>query len=435
MSDNNNIQKFLLTIGEQIRWKRARKPLLYELESHILDRRDALICEGMDESEAERQAIAEMGSAEVIGTELDRVHRPKPNWLLIAGVCTLLAAGILLVWLIGGKSEHFSHMLLYGGIGVIFLIIGYFFDYTLLFKYSVPIFAALCGACLVLPFFGGAFLSAATQLCYVLPIAFAGFIYSLESPLKPYIISCTAMLLIPISLLSVNPGSTLIYIFIICSILLIYSAAKGLISPNKLKAYLPVISVFIPFTLLSSYAFSRNDSLWMRFAKGAFSPESDPYAGGWVTLRVRELINTSVFIGSGETSEFSQKFISSPDFSLKEYTLAVASHKFGSIVFVAVIALLAVIIAAVVISSNRPHCTIARLTILSIGLSFALRISAYIACNLGFPLISFDGIPFFSFNGKLLILDMFVVGILLSVFRTESIARDNQPFPHKLRHS
>ena len=49
----------------------------------------------------------------------------------------------------------------------------------------------------------------------------------------------------------------------------------------------------------------------------------------------------------------------------------------------------------------------------------------YFACNLGFELFTMDGLMLFSYNGKLMLLDAFMAGIMLSVFRTESISRDS----------
>ncbi len=427
MHTENNIQDYLKTAGEQIRWKRARNPLLYELETHIMDRRDALIRQGIDENEAESAAVAEMGDPETVGLELDRIHRPRPDWFLIGGAAALFASGLLLLWFVGGATEQFSRMAICGGIGIVFMILGYFCDYTVLPRFAVPVFAVLCAVCTVFPIFGNAFLSTSTQLCYVLPLAFAGVVYSLKGRYKPYILSASACILLIIAALSANSASMLVYLFTTCSAVLIYAAVKGITDSDRFRAWLPPISfiAIFAFVILLALSDGGHHMLWRRFMEGTLNPEADPYGTGWVPLRIRELINTSVFVGEGMTSEFSEVFMHSSDFTLKEYTLTVASHKMGLIIFAAVCAVLFFTITAVIIGMNRQSCKLAKLVIFTVGVSFLLRIAAYIACNLGFPLISFDGIPLFSYNGKLMILDMFVIGLMLSVFRMESIARDS----------
>ncbi len=423
----NKKEEFLSAAGEQIRWKRARKPLLYELETHISDRCDALVSEGMEEKEAEAKAVSEMGDPEAIGLELDRVHRPKPNYLLIGGAAALFILGIALLRLVGGKTEQLTHMLIFGGIGIVFLVLGYFCDYTVLSKFSLPAFGVMCGICIIFPLMGNAFASTAAQLCYAMPLVFAGVVYSLKSPYKPYILSGAAVLILFVSMLSFSTVSTFVYLFIVCGVILVYSAAKGIISSGKFKAWLPAASFLALFLLIIVSALANDGAhlLRRRFMEGALNPEADPLGGGWVPLRIRELLDTSVFVGAGETSEFSEVFMRSSDFTLKDYTLAVASHKLGLIVFIAVCSILLLMIGAVIIGAKKQSCTLSKLVILSIGISFALRIAAYISCNLGFTLISFDGIPLFSYNGKLLVIDMFITGLLLSVFRMESISRDS----------
>ena len=41
MSEHKTIKDYLNTVGEQIRWKRARASVVLELEQHLTDQRDA----------------------------------------------------------------------------------------------------------------------------------------------------------------------------------------------------------------------------------------------------------------------------------------------------------------------------------------------------------------------------------------------------------
>ena len=77
------IREYLDTVQEQIRWKRARPVVARELEQHLNDQRGAFLEEGNTPETAERLAVEEMGDPVTVGTELDRVHRPKPQWWLL----------------------------------------------------------------------------------------------------------------------------------------------------------------------------------------------------------------------------------------------------------------------------------------------------------------------------------------------------------------
>ncbi len=432
MQKHNTKEEFLTAAGEQIRWRRARTPLLYELETHILDRRDALAAEGVEDASAEMIAVSEMGDPVAIGAELDRVHRPRPNWLLILCCVSLLSLGMILLWALGGASPQFSRMAIYAGIGIVFMIAGYFLDYTSLARFSFPIFCALCTVCVLFSLGRSAFASTAQQLCYLLPLAYTSLIYSLRSSKRIALISCAALFCVMfVSFLSVSPFSTIVYNIVVCSAALIYFVSKGSFSENKLKLLLiSMIPVFI-FAFLS---LTLSGNLSWRL-EGVFNPSSDPLGSGWVPLRVRELLSTSIFFGAGKTSELSEIFLGSSDFSLVEYMLAAVSHKYGYIIFIIVGILLVLSAAAIIFFIKKQSCLFGKTIILTVGCSFLLRAAAYITNNLGFILLSLDGIPMFSYNGKLLVIDMFTMGILLSVFRMENIARDGNTYSRTLIHS
>lgn len=434
MQKHNTKAEYLETIGKQIRWKRAKKPLLYELESHILDRQSRLIEDGMEESEAETKAVAEMGDAETVGIELDRVHRPRPNWLLISATVSLFAFGTLLLWAVGGASEQFSNMLICGGIGIVFLILGYFCDYTLFAKYSVPIFAVLCAACLIFSVMGSKFLSTATQLCYALPFAYSMLLFNAGFKRKLLTLSLCGAACVFISILVMNGYSMVIYNTVLLTVIIVYAAFNGLTDENRAKAFIPAAGVFAVFALLYFHLLFIGGESAMWRVHGVLHPEADPYASGWVPLRVRELIDTSVFIGAGESSEFTNVFIQSTDFTNVDFMLATVAHKYGLILFIAVAVLLTAMLGVIAYGIKKQSCRLGKLTLLTVGSSFALRIAAYLMCNLGFNFISLDGIPLFSYSGKLMILDMFMAGIMLSVFRMESIARDSSAQPHPLHY-
>ena len=108
------IREYLDTVQEQIRWKRARPVVARELEQHLTDQRDAFLEEGNPPETAERLAVEEMGDPVTVGTELDRVHRPKPQWGLLAATLILaLLGGILRVWLTASGADMYENISLF----------------------------------------------------------------------------------------------------------------------------------------------------------------------------------------------------------------------------------------------------------------------------------------------------------------------------------
>ena len=68
MNKPDCITNYVDTVCGQIRWKKARPVVGAELETHILDQRDAFIRGGKDVDTATTDAIAEMGDAVTVGT-------------------------------------------------------------------------------------------------------------------------------------------------------------------------------------------------------------------------------------------------------------------------------------------------------------------------------------------------------------------------------
>lgn len=96
MPERKTIAAYLEAVQGQIRWKRARPLLVRELERHLEDQRDDFLKEGKAPDEAERLAVEDMGDPVTVGTELDRVHRPRPQWGLLGLTIVLAAVGVFL---------------------------------------------------------------------------------------------------------------------------------------------------------------------------------------------------------------------------------------------------------------------------------------------------------------------------------------------------
>lgn len=92
----DRISAFVEAVGAEIRWKKARPLLTEEIRTHLLDQRDACMAQGMVEDEAQAEAVRQMGDPVALGADLDRVHRPRPQWGLLALALMLAAAGAFL---------------------------------------------------------------------------------------------------------------------------------------------------------------------------------------------------------------------------------------------------------------------------------------------------------------------------------------------------
>lgn len=143
-----NAKDFLNNVSKEIKYKPANKYISDELESHIEELKNDNLCKGLSEEQAEETAVEQMGDAKKIGKRLNRIHRPKLDWI------TLILTIILILWgggyykllypdvfvgkgfaglndFITNKIEYIVYILV-----MLFSIFLYFYDYRKICKHS-----------------------------------------------------------------------------------------------------------------------------------------------------------------------------------------------------------------------------------------------------------------------------------------------------------
>ena len=133
----DQIETYVETAMDQVRWKKARPGLAAEIRTHFLDQRAACLAQGMDEGAAQGEAVRQMGDPVALGTDLDRVHRPRPQWGLLVFALALAMLGTLLRMRLSTNLKFISNddlMLdLAGGVlGAVCLAAGYLLDVSAL---------------------------------------------------------------------------------------------------------------------------------------------------------------------------------------------------------------------------------------------------------------------------------------------------------------
>ena len=106
-------EEYLTILTDQIRCRMAREDVRKELLCHIEDQKAAFLSEGME------AAVREMGDPVETGNELDRIHRPKMAWGMIALIAVLSIVGYLAQCLLqekwiaaGGTGMVMTYMML-----------------------------------------------------------------------------------------------------------------------------------------------------------------------------------------------------------------------------------------------------------------------------------------------------------------------------------
>ncbi len=424
--------------------------VLEEIENHITDQKNALLIEGVDEETATDKALTEMGDPVIVGEQLDHAHRPKPDWTLLTLTGAMLLLGFAIQFFIDSTAAGtwiVEQQMLWAGIAIIVMLAAYFADFTIVGKYPRTIFFTLCVITAVCCFFTGTILGRAIYAIYPLllfPIAFAGLVYSMRNTGYGGLILCGAAFVVPAFLSMLVPSLTVLFLLAVsCLTILTASVLKGWFNVSKLSA---LLILYIPTVVVLSASFfmfimgigDRAERL-----RCIFTPSLDPQRMGYMGATVQRILAHSQFIGSGmPMNDYRVPVEASNILAARilptintDYLLTYLIYQFEWIALLAIVALFAVFIIRVAMLCKKQKSVVGFLTSTAIISTFSVQFIVYIASNLGFMLFFPLSLPLISYGKMALVTNMFLIGLLLSVFRTGTLVRDrDESVAVKLNH-
>ncbi len=188
-----NVKEFLDNVSNQIKYKPIRGIITEELGEHIDEIINENITNGLSEELSEETAIKQMGNPVQIGKNLNKIHKPKMDWITLILTLTLILLGgkfsILLYPNISfkngtlGLNDFMTAKLQYiiFSFTIFLSIFIYFYDYRKLYKHSkiIYILATLLN---IIAFFrgyreNGNLILGLTPITWVSPTTFTNLMY------------------------------------------------------------------------------------------------------------------------------------------------------------------------------------------------------------------------------------------------------------------
>lgn len=429
MQQHTKISAYLKTVCEQIRWEKAHDAISEEIEDHLIDQKNAFMANGLDEGIATDRAILEMGDPIFIGSELDRTHRPKVEWSIIGLTGIALLLGLVIRVLVSYDVDmpwSLTNSIISTVIGIGCMTMAYFLDFTTIGKYPKTIYFGLLaltiGTMLISPIMNGQYFYV-QFLLLLFPTAFAGIIYNMRS--KGYlgiILSCI-FLAVPAFIGMINPSFSSVTLYsLTCLILLTFAIVKGWFNVKKLKAILLVSIPTVMTAVVVALTTILNNPYRLQRLQVAIHPTLDPMGAGYIGTITREMIANAKFYGQGEMGTSSGMMLPAIH---TDFLLTYLIHSFGWISFIVIMTvMLAFIIRAFVLCSKQKS-VLGKLVSTSVLTTFTVQVALYVANNLGFQLFAPLSLPLISYGGTATVINMILIGVMLSVFRSGDFIRDN----------
>lgn len=431
MQQHIKIKQYLETVCGQIRCKKAHADIREEIGNHIADQKEAFMAQGMEEETATLKAVEQMGDPVIVGTELDRTHRPKPEGSIIALTALLLLAGIVIRFYTTPRESlglpMFNRQLIFTLVGLGLMILCYYLDFTLLGKFPIVLFLSLAALTILIiartsPINGRHIY--ATYPLLLFPAVYAGIVYRMGNKGYPGIILCGVLFGIPFALsLAIPSVASAIVLALSCLTILTAAIARNRFGVSRLYAFL---LVYIPSMAVFLFFLHRiGGSLLERIATARL-PFSDTMGSGYIENIIRQLLSGARLAGQGSLPEtVSQAVPQLPGIS-SDFLLAYSVHRFGWLAFVVVVLLMALFIIRAFMLCLKQKSFLALLVSTAITATLALQTVFYIVANLGLPIFSPLSLPLVSQGSSYLLVNMCLVGILLSVFRTGHFVKDRE---------
>lgn len=437
----DRLQDYLRQVGEQIRWKRARPRLLSELETHLLDQRDDCLSQGMTEEEAQQEAVRQMGDPVLIGQSLDAVHRPKPQWGLLAAALVLAGIGAALrLWLTNGWAEGgyaVADVLFLLCLGTAALMGTYLLDYTWLYRHGKGVsLAALALLWLVglwtngfppFQYQWGMLLYVGRVYTFCMPLAFMLWLLPWRGrggkSLVAAFLYLGAMLFGMV--LSMQNGE-LIFVTFVCLALLLVLAWQDWFGWGKKRTMTAALIALGAFAVALVLLFTQNAYLHERFLV-AFWPSRDPARRGFLGMALQQALQGAQWMGQGMWGGEHPYELTVAEAG-RAYFLVTVATKLGWLAALGILGALAGLLVWLLVKCLRQKNQIGRLVALAVLGPMTLRlVLGGLVVLLGLPFWG-SGVPLFFTSGGAVV-DLALLGFVLSVFRHEALPVPGAPRP------
>ena len=408
-------EEYISEVQSHIRWKRARKIATLELADHIEDRKEALMANGLDEDAAMSASIADMGNPRTIGMQLDEVYQPKVNFLLIELTAAFLILGTGISYL-SGNILHINQIAAIL-IGVCLTVFFYFWDYTVMLRHPLTIYFTHTLVTVVLLIFearNGFETIGYSYTFYFLilfPISLTVIFTYVKKKYKQFgllIFSCYSLVPFFVAFfLSSFPAIVIIlstYMILVC-----FGLHKHCFS-------LSLTEIVILFCLSSVVVIG----MWFTYTifrlKSPFINTGDDF----VRKIISDTVRSSKLSGSSDFCIIYDK----EEFLKENYPFVLILNKYGYFGVGCVIALFVGLLTIMFYTAGKQKTEIGKMTagVTSFIISFQLFCS--IICNFWYLGSMSVCIPFLFSGGVFTVVDLILIGLVLSVSRHEEIVRE-----------
>lgn len=406
MGLDNKFEMYIRDLCKRIKNKDVHAHIKLEINDHLHTLKEEAMSTGLSEEEAIDQALARMGDAVVLGKQLNKTHKAPMDVKTLLPVLTASLFGLLVMYYLQFHSAFtelqelkvFNKSLSFYSLGVVLMLSLFMFDYRRLMKYSKHFYAATILILLLtvligvrvddVPFLnvGFATINFTAITPFLLVIAFAGMFHSWDWNDNRKSWFGLGIMSIPILLMATTGAFAATIISIIVCAVIMHTSRSSL---KQTITFAVVASIWPIWNLLS---------LSQRYSM----------VNSYTDLKIGE----AYFIGSA--LQVTPSFISEVH---TDFILAYIIYSFGWLAAITALALVIFFICRISITAKSVNPPYGKLLITGLAAVFSAQFILSLLMNLGLSPLSGVPVPFMSYGGSHLLLEMISAGLILSVYR------------------
>jgi len=431
---NTYASDFIETVLGQIKYKKAHASITVELQNHISEQAEGYMAESMGEDEAFCKAVAQMGNPAEIGKRLHKTHKPKTEWSIMLLLGAIVVFGLYIISIY--SSLYFDYSIFYkqvffAGLGICAIILFYFFDYTKLEKYSIPLYFVTSLLLLLAIMFGSkmqgrayiqiwgfGFIPSFVAIPLIL-IFYAGLVKKWCDGNVGNLLKLIGASGLPLFIILLEPS--LIYCSIVGVGLLTmftFGICGGNYKGNRRKTLIIIYGSLCALVfLIFVYVLSNIPYGTERFTV-FLNPQRYARGAGYTNVVLDNILSSSKFLGSSESTYISGNGLPSAN---SEFIFTFVVGSLGWLFGILLIVLLGLIILRLFVAASKVRHEYGKYLCVGICCVFSLQVIVNLLMNLGLCPIFNVALPFFSYGGASYLFNMALIGLLLGVYRRKDI--------------
>ena len=413
-------ERFLAVVTGQIRSKEARIHVEKELDYHLKETKKYWMDKGMTEIEAEEKAVKQMGDPQKLGVKMNKLHRPKADWLLLSLLASVMVLGILPILALeetyGEVRDSFlQHKVIFGMAGLALAVGIMFFDYRRLQRWGWVFF--LIGAAILsaLRWFPNTFINGEPSFyipgvgalnCWAaLPFFFLAWAqFFQDKRIKAWQLILLFVYSLYLFLMIPNLSITFIYGMMVMIMLWWSHLSKRIVFSLTAGTFtLGTAGIASLYLLGRQYQIQRVEAF--------IDPKQYANGAGYMYVQLRERMLEARWFG-----ESVKQLSPIPDLHTDYALVGLTSH-FGYAASITVMLVLLLFVIRMGAMTMGVKSQYAKLLVVGAVALFSLQFFYNIAMIFGLvPIISMS-LPFISYGGMPTIFNAFLIGVVLSVYR------------------